>query len=59
MFITLKKNEGDMKHTIALKVDEIVNPIEFEVNEETLKRFAKFCQEHYPEKNWKVITDSD
>ena len=47
-----------MTHKISLKVENLESPVEFEVNDDTLKQFAKFCQEKHPEKNWKLIFDS-
>ena len=47
-----------MKHVIALTVEDVQNPIEIEVSEETFKKFAKFSKDFYPEKNWNTVSDS-
>ena len=46
-----------MKHKIAFKVKDVASPIEIDMGEETFNKIAKFCQEKYPEKNWKIISD--
>ena len=38
---------------VSLNVDK-VGLIEFDITEETFKRFSKFCLEKFPEKDWKA-----
>ena len=38
-------------HRITLNV-ETVGKVEFDVDEETFRRFLKFCNENHPEKEW-------
>ncbi len=46
-----------MKHKISLNIKNIESPLEFEIEENTFKQITKFCQEKYPEKSWKTVSD--
>lgn len=40
-------------HRISLNVEK-VGKVEFDVLEETYRKFLKFCNENHPEKEWKT-----
>lgn len=46
-----------MNHKIAFRVKDMESPVEIDIGKETFKKITKFCQEKYPEKNWKTISD--
>ena len=46
-----------MNHKIVFRVKDVESPVEIDIGEETFKKITKFCQEKYPEKNWKTISD--
>lgn len=43
-------------YTIRLNVEKI-GPIEIDVNEDTYKRFTRFCKEQYPDKDWQTSSE--
>jgi hypothetical protein len=41
------------KYKLSFEVEN-VGPIEFDVTESTFKAITKFCQENFPEYDWKT-----
>jgi len=42
-----------LKNKIRLNVEGI-GIVDFEVEPETLEKFALYCEEQFPEKDWKI-----
>jgi len=40
-------------HRISLHVEKF-GAIEFDVSEETFRRFSRYCEKKFPEKDWKL-----
>jgi len=40
-------------HTISLRIEKL-GTVEFDVSEETFRRFSSYCEKKFPEKDWKL-----
>lgn len=40
-------------HRISLNVENF-GVVEFDVSEETFRKFSRYCEQKFPEKNWKL-----
>ncbi len=53
-----KVKNQHMTHKMTLKVNGVDSLVEFDMGEDTFNQIRKHCQDKYPEKDWKVVSNS-